>query len=165
MPLRPTLRIRVTTSIGDFMVSDHRRCDDALARAAQAGATGDWSAASAAFEAFHGAITRHIAAEEDVLFPAFERATGRSSIGGPTEIMRVEHEQLRELFDWMRDVLASREAALYRELHEALFALLLQHNVKEERMMYPMLDRALAGQTDELVRRCRELGLAVGCSD
>lgn len=159
MRLRPALRIRVTTSISDFMVSDHRRCDDALARAAQAGATGDWSAARAAFEAFHAAITRHIAAEEEVLFPAFERATGRSSLGGPTEIMRVEHEQLRELFDWMTRVLASREADLHRELHEALFALLLQHNVKEERMMYPMLDRALAEQAGELVGRCRELGV------
>ena len=159
MPLRPILWVRVTTSISDFMVSDHRRCDDALARAAQAGTAGDWSAASAAFETFHAAITRHIAAEEHVLFPAFERATGRSSLGGPTEIMRVEHEQLRELFDWMTRVLASREADLYRELHEALFALLLQHNVKEERMMYPMLDRALAEQAGELVGRCRELGV------
>ena len=141
------------------MVSDHRRCDDALARAAQAGTAGDWGAAGAAFETFRAAITRHIAAEEDVLFPAFERATGRSSLGGPTEIMRVEHEQLRELFDWMARVLASREADLYRQLHEALFALLLQHNVKEERMMYPMLDRALGEQADELVRRCRELGV------
>lgn len=150
------------TRISEFMMSDHRRCDDALARAAQVAATDDWSAASAAFEAFHAAITRHIAAEEELLFPAFEKATGRSSLGGPTEIMRVEHEQLREVFDWMARVLASREVDLYRELHEALFALLLQHNVKEERMMYPMLDRALGEQADELVGRCCELGLTVG---
>jgi hemerythrin-like domain-containing protein len=157
--LRPTPRIPVTTSISDFMVSDHRRCDDALARAAQAAAGDDWSAACAAFEAFHAAITRHIAAEEELLFPAFESATGRSALGGPTEIMRVEHEQLRDVFDWMTRALASREADLCRELHEALFALLLQHNVKEERMLYPMLDRALAKQAGELVGRCRELGV------
>jgi iron-sulfur cluster repair protein YtfE (RIC family) len=59
----------------------------------------------------------------------------------------------------MTRVLASREVDLYRELHEALFALLLQHNVKEERMLYPMLDRALGERADELVGRCRERGL------
>lgn len=144
------------------MTSDHRRCDDALALAAQAAAADDWSAAGAAFEAFHAAITRHIAAEEELLFPAFESATGRSALGGPTEIMREEHEQLRELFAWMARVLASRETDRYRELHEALLSLLLQHNVKEERMMYPMLDRALGERADELVGRCRERGLTAG---
>lgn len=145
--------------IAHFMAIDHCRCDDAFALAEAAGAADGIGAAEAAFEIFYAAITRHIAAEEELLFPAFEAATGRSPLGGPTEIMRIEHEQLREVLEQMRGALASAEASRYRALYERLFTLMLQHNIKEERMMYPMLDRALGEQADALIAGCRARGL------
>lgn len=141
------------TTIGDFMMSDHRRCDEMLERAVEAGAAGDCDAAATAFETFHAAITRHIAWEEDLLFPPFEAATGMSG-AGPTQTMRVEHVQMRELFDQMKSALASRDVSRYRELCETLVGLLQQHNMKEEQMMYPMLDEVLGERAGELIDQC-----------
>jgi iron-sulfur cluster repair protein YtfE (RIC family) len=145
--------------IGNFMTADHRQCDEALAGAEEAVHGGDWGAASAAFQTFHAAMLRHIAMEDDVLFPAFEDATGMSH-GGPTETMRVEHEQMRTVFDEMKGALAKRDANQYLGLCETLLVLMQQHNLKEEQMMYPMLDQALGEQAGELIGRCNALETA-----
>lgn len=140
-------------SIADYMAREHRQCDEAFARAEDAVAAGDWTAAQAAFEAFHGAMERHLALEEDKLFPAFEEATGMSG-AGPTQTMRIEHEQMRRLFEEMKQAAAARERAQYLGLSETLLLLMQQHNIKEESMMYPMLDEALGARAKELIAAC-----------
>lgn len=144
------------TRIGEFMAADHRHCDDAFARAEEAAAGGDWSAAGAAFETFLAAMARHLAMEEQLLFPAFEEATGMSG-SGPTEIMRTEHSQMRALFDQMKNAVASRDGNQVLGLCETLLVLMQQHNIKEEAMMYPMLDQALGAHAGELIGRCNAL--------
>lgn len=141
------------TSIGEYMAKEHRQCDEAFARAEDAASSGDWAAAQAAFGAFHGAMQRHLALEEDKLFPAFEEATGMSG-AGPTQMMRVEHEQMRGLFDEMKQAAAARDSARYLGLSETLLVLMQQHNIKEESMMYPMIEQALGARAGELVAAC-----------
>ena len=141
------------TSIGEYMAKEHRQCDEAFARAEDAASSGDWAAAQAAFGAFHGAMQRHLALEEDKLFPAFEEATGMSG-AGPTQMMRVEHEQMRGLFDEMKQAAAARDSARYLGLSETLLVLMQQHNIKEESMMYPMIEQALGVRAGELVPAC-----------
>ncbi len=141
------------TIIGNFMTADHRHCDEVLARAEEAAHGGDLDTAAKAFETFHAAMLRHIAMEDDVLFPAFEQVTGMSQ-GGPTETMRVEHVQMQAVFDEMKAALAKRDANQYLGLCETLLVLMQQHNLKEEGMMYPMLDQALGEQAGELIGRC-----------
>ncbi len=141
------------TNVGEYMSHDHRQCDEAFARAEDAVTTGDWGAAQAAFEAFHGAMERHFALEEQKLFPAFEETTGMSE-GGPTQTMRVEHEQMRGLFEEMKQAVAARDSAKYLGLSETLLLLMQQHNIKEESMMYPMLEQALGARAGELIPAC-----------
>jgi iron-sulfur cluster repair protein YtfE (RIC family) len=141
------------SKVGEYMSQEHRQCDEAFARAEDAVSAGDWSAAQAAFEAFHGAMERHFALEEDKLFPAFEEATGMSG-GGPTQTMRAEHEQMRGLFEELKQAAAARDSAKYLGLSETLLVLMQQHNIKEESMMYPMLEEALGARAGELIPAC-----------
>ena len=140
-------------SVVDYMSRDHRQCDEAFARVEDAVGSGDWAAAHAAFEAFHGAMERHLALEEDALFPAFEEATGMSG-AGPTQVMRIEHEQMRRLLEQMKQAALARDSAQYLGLSETLLVLMQQHNIKEEGMMYPMLDQALGARAGDLLPAC-----------
>ena len=137
-------------TISDYMLADHRRCDDLFAAAEAAAANNDPAAAQAEFAAFHQGMRHHLGMEETILFPAFEQATGSNM--GPTRIMRMEHEQMRELFAQMQAALDARDTSTYAGLAETLLILMQQHNMKEELMLYPMADRALQ-ERDSLIRQ------------
>jgi len=121
----------------------HRLCDDLFVAAEEAVQRGDWAAAAPAYAKFDGQMQAHFEAEEAVLFPAFEDATGMS--GGPTEMMRYEHEQMRALLAQMQEACAARDADAYGGAAETLLMLMQQHNMKEENILYPMCDQALGG--------------------
>ena len=141
-------------TIQHFMASDHRRCDDIFVAVEQALHAQAWERASAALASFRSAMLQHFEAEETLLFPAFEEQTGMTQ--GPTQVMRSEHEQLRELLDAARDALAAQDAEAYSGEAETLLIMMQQHNMKEENMLYPMCDQRLAGQTDDLLARMQD---------
>ncbi len=138
-------------TILDFLGSDHRACDDLFAAAEEAVASKNWNGARSLFSQFHQAMDRHFAMEEEVLFPAFEARTGNTM--GPTQVMRAEHEQMRALMHDMKTAVTAGNDVEYLGLSETLNMLMQQHNLKEENMLYPMSDRALAGESDELIHR------------
>lgn len=137
------------STILEFLGSDHRFCDDLFASAETAVAQGQWETARSLFERFLAAVTHHLAMEETVLFPAFEARTG--SGGGPTQVMRMEHEQMRALFQDMARAIAETSRDSYLGLSETLNMLMQQHNLKEENVLYPMADQMLAGERDGLI--------------
>jgi hemerythrin-like domain-containing protein len=65
--------------------------------------------------------------------------------------MRSEHVEIRETLQGMTDALASRNADVYLGLAETLLMLLRQHNTKEEQILYPMADQALADNAGVMV--------------
>jgi hemerythrin-like domain-containing protein len=141
-------------NIRDFMAGDHRRCDEIFADVEQAVAAGAWSQASTAFEQFQTAVLQHFAAEEALLFPAFEEKTGMYM--GPTQVMRGEHVQMRELLDAARDAVAAKDADEYSGNAETLLIMMQQHNMKEENVLYPMCDQHLIDQVDALLPQLQE---------
>jgi len=138
------------STILDFLGSDHRACDDLFASAESAVAKKDWNSARSLFGQFQTAMARHLAMEEDVLFPAFESQTGMTS--GPTQVMRMEHTQMRDLLQEMEKAVAASNQAGFLGLSETLNMLMQQHNLKEENMLYPMSDRVLGGVRDRVIR-------------
>lgn len=146
------------SNISDFMARDHKQCDEGFARVEEAAGAADWAAAEAAFELYHRAMERHLAMEEEVLFPAFEDETGMS--GGPTDMMRIEHEQMRALLADMSAAVAAHDASQYLGLSDTLLVLMQQHNMKEEGMLYPMMDQVLDPRASELIGRCNALETA-----
>jgi hemerythrin-like domain-containing protein len=137
------------TAIVEFLGGDHRACDDLFASAENAVAQKNWDSARSLFEHFESAMAHHFAMEEEVLFPAFEARTGMSK--GPTQVMRSEHEQMRGLIQDMARAVAGSNQDGYLGLSETLNMLMQQHNVKEENMLYPMSDQALATDLDQLI--------------
>ncbi len=144
-------------SINDYMMKDHATCDATFERAADAASNANWPVLQSEAEAFLAHIAQHIKLEEELLFPAFEEGTGMSA-GGPTETMRSEHSLMQPLFAQMRAAAAAKDAASYLDASQALHDILKQHNMKEEQMMYPMLDQALGAQAAAaMVGECRKV--------
>jgi hemerythrin-like domain-containing protein len=139
------------TSLSQFLSNEHNHCDDLFAEAENAVADKNWPIAQSGFQLFVDAMQRHFRHEEDVLFPAFEAQTGMS--GGPTYVMREEHRQMNGVFAAMQDALAQQDRNGYLGLSETLLMLMRQHNVKEENILYPMADQALAGEREALLGR------------
>ncbi|RDE24559.1 hemerythrin domain-containing protein [Motiliproteus coralliicola] len=129
------------TSISEFMTSDHRRCDEFFNQAEEAVSQGKWDEAQQGWSEFQQAIEHHFSMEEQVLFPAFEQATG--STAGPTSVMRMEHDQMRQLFAQVGQALGAKDADTLLGASETLMILMQQHNMKEEQILYPMSMRAL----------------------
>lgn len=130
-------------SISRYMSDDHRQCDQLFVVAERHVAEQRWGDAGAAFAAFQQALVRHFAMEEDVLFPAFETAAGTAM--GPTQVMRMEHLQMRELLTQLQHAAAARHGDEFLGAAETLLILMQQHNMKEEQILYPMTERTLAG--------------------
>lgn len=137
------------TTIRTFMTDDHRRCDDLFAEAEQAIAKKNLPAAKAAFAHFRNAILAHFDCEEKTLFPTFEAKTGMRM--GPTQVMRMEHGQMRELMDAAAGALQAGNTDDFFGQTETLLIMMQQHNMKEENILYPMCDQHLAAETPELL--------------
>jgi len=123
----------------------HKHCDELFAQAEDACAGGDWAEGEKAFELLLDQLETHFTSEEELLFPAFETATGMTS--GPTEVMRGEHRQMRDLLGQMKGALASKDRDAFGGAADTLLILMQQHNMKEENILYPMCDNAL-GSSD-----------------
>ncbi len=129
------------TTIRSLMTDDHRHCDDLFAETERAIADQDPARAQAAFGGFRTAMLAHFDAEEKTLFPTFEAKTGMRM--GPTQVMRMEHEQMRSLLDAAVDLLESGKTEDYLGQAESLLIMMQQHNMKEENILYPMCDQHL----------------------
>lgn len=132
-PRRPPERV-VAAGLVPFFTDDHRACDAVWA---EVEAAEDEAGARAAFQRFDVVLRRHLAMEEEVMFPAFEEASGM--MGGPTQMMRIEHEQMRAILNEM--AAADRRGLL--DHGDTLLMLIQQHNAKEEGMLYPMAAEVL----------------------
>ena len=136
------------TNLTEPLRHHHKHCDDLFAAAEAAVAAHDWTTAGQLVPEFIAEMETHFRSEEETLFPAFETVTGMTM--GPTRMMRVEHAQMRELFEQMRGAVATGDADTFAGAAETLLILMQQHNMKEENILYPMCDRGLAPQADEL---------------
>lgn len=147
-------------TIADFLCADHRACDDLFAFAEEAVAKNNWSNENgnrtrALFDQFQAAITHHLTMEETVFFPAFEARTGNRM--GPTQVMRMEHEQMRTLLADMAQATGAGDASTYLGLSETFNMLIQQHNLKEENMLYPMADQMLGSEREAVIRAMESL--------
>lgn len=127
----------------EFFTLDHRHIDDTWAEVESAAQSGDVEVEKEKWRIFQGEMLRHLRMEEEVMFPAFEQASGMTE-SGPTFVMRSEHEQMRGLIEQMG---AAADADDYDELvdlGDTLLMLIQQHNQKEEQMLYPMAEQVLA---------------------
>ena len=134
-------------NISDYMKPEHRACDNLFAEAEGAVINGNFAAAETFFTQFSDETLRHFHKEESVLFPTFEEVTGMRE--GPTQMMRQEHEQMRELISRLGKAVESKDKDTYIAVAEPLMILMQQHNMKEEQMLYAMCDRSIPDESKE----------------
>jgi len=151
------ITINIEAGLAGFFTQDHRDCDSRWAELEGLLDSGNSDAARQAWQEFDDSMRRHFAMEEDILFPAFDARSGmggfpafdaRSGMGGggPTAMMRMEHQQMRGLLDQIGAAMSSGDTEEALDLGDTLLMVIQQHNVKEEGMLYPMAQNMLAGE-------------------
>ncbi len=116
-------------------------------------AKGDLEEAKAIYAVFAYGLRRHIRFEEEILFPEFETRAGFSPEVGPTSVMRDEHREILHCLDRIEAGIGDLAASVDSSRH-SLHAVLGNHNLKEENIVYPLTDQALtAAERDALVAR------------
>jgi len=138
-------------SIAAYLTEEHRACDELLAAYEEEVTRGDWLTIASSWQALVFALLAHFATEEEHLFPAFEEKTGLAA--GPTRVMRMEHDQMRELFTAGNEALAQRDAETLTSLLETLLIMNQQHNLKEENVLYPLCDQVLGPEFANCLER------------
>ena len=146
---RPEAPLLALRGVSDALGWDHDRLDALEVAAMEAWGAGETRAAARLHLRFVFGLLRHIRFEESVLFPEFERVSGMPD-HGPTEVMRVEHRAIEALLEDLRKAVASGVPPA-EPTRADLRALLHEHNVKEENVLYPMLDRALDPRESDAV--------------
>lgn len=133
----------------EYMRDDHRACDEIYSESENAAAAKDLDTAKTKFIEFYNKTLHHFDMEEKELFITFEKRTGM--MGGPTQMMRYEHEQLRGLLNDMKKALEEDRVNDFFGIGESMMIMLQQHNMKEEQILYPMIDRALGGDAAVMI--------------
>jgi len=136
-------------AISRFMTGEHRRCDDTFSALEKMVIEKKSEGLAEAFDAFKKDFLGHFTMEEGVMFPQIEERTGM--IGGPTHIMRMEHEQMRHVISQMEGDIASGNFDHFLGLSETFMILVQQHNMKEEQILYSMADQILGDVETKVV--------------
>ncbi|MEO8797588.1 MAG: hemerythrin domain-containing protein [Polyangiaceae bacterium] len=140
-------------SVTKFLQADHDRLDAILVLVQRLAEEGSFPEAQASFGEFACGLDWHINVEEQLVFPFFEAKTGMTR--GPTTVMRAEHKEIREGIQGVSAALSACEAVPSHDAISKLNVILTAHNMKEEKMLYPMTDRAIDTfeAQERLVRR------------
>ena len=136
------------SSIKEYLTNDHRRCDDVFAQMEEK-AHNSLQEAKELTQEFVADMERHFQMEERVMFLEFEAKTGMTM--GPTEMMRQEHAQMRNLMKQLLEAIDNGDKDKFFGLSETLMILLQQHNMKEEQMLYTMAQQHLSAEADRIV--------------
>ena len=140
--------MREQKTITEFFEKDHDQLDE-LFKTFQKLKRSDFPKAKEAFEEFKFGLQRHIVWEEDLLFPLWEKKTGRSE-EGPTVVMRGEHRQIKQQLEAIHGKVAEQNPNSDKE-EQALLDILGSHNRKEERALYPAIDQVAGAEERETV--------------
>ena len=136
-------------NISSFLTSDHRACDEEFANLENAVALDNWEDSQVKLNKFITDLLHHFDMEEKVMFPKFEEVTGMTQ--GPTMIMRMEHDQMRQLLKDLQEDLEKKDRNHFFGVSESLMMLMQQHNMKEEQMLYSMADMRLGSHVEKVI--------------
>lgn len=132
-------------TVGQQLEHDHHRIDEGFATFARS-----LSAVvidRAAFDDAANALRHHIYVEESLHFPVM-RASG---LLGPVLVMLREHGEIWDLLDDIAAAIDHDDDPTVGNLWPELVAVLSQHNMKEERILYPAGDEKLSVADADLI--------------
>lgn len=141
------------SEVSIYMTGKHKDIDNKFINTEKAVAQNNWIDAKKLWKEFINELDLHMKAEEDILFPEFEQETGMTN--GPTMILRLEHKQIYNLTDKLRQAIEDHNARDYQNFFKLLAKLMQQHNIREEQIIYPLSAQTLpdTGMTIERIER------------
>ncbi len=137
-------------TIKEFMSNNHKECDELLAILESAVESADWKKAHKLNEEFKNETLKHFDMEENYLFPMFDEKAPSGGCG-PTQVMKMEHEQARTVFPKLEESIKEKDSDRFFGLSESLMILIQQHNSKEEQMLYTMIQNIFNGENDTII--------------
>ncbi len=140
-------------TISSMFDEDHERLD-ALFKSFQTLKRTDFLKAKRAFLEFQAGLQRHVAWEEEVMFPLWEKKSGMTG-GGPTIVMRNEHREIGDCLESLARKIQAQNPETDRE-EETLLDLLDRHNMSEEEVLYPEMDHLISAEERETAFRAME---------
>src|SRR5438477_6163713 len=139
--------------ITEALVWDHSRLDGLEVAAFEARARGALFTARPLFADFAHGLRRHIDFEEQILFPEFETRWQFPEENGPTAVMRAEHRVILAILLIMEREIDDPLAPIELSRIE-LRRIQRDHDLQEEQILYPALDRMLdEDESDRMVAR------------
>ena len=132
-----------TQDVLNFYGHDHDELDDFLKKF-QSLKLKEYAQARAFFRKFKFGLQRHILWEEEILFPLFESKTGMTD-SGPTAVMRQEHILIKAALEALHLKVQKNDPDSNKE-ELTLVDLLTSHNYKEEKILYPAIDKLTTAQ-------------------
>jgi iron-sulfur cluster repair protein YtfE (RIC family) len=142
-----------TFVVGETFEHDHHVIDEQFAQFKRGLVEGEWLE-----EPFNGAsegLRHHIYVEEESLFP-FLRVGG---LVAPAMVMLREHGEIWQALDSVdSEIRGGRDASRALAGIATLESALEQHNMKEERILYPASGQVLSAANTEAVRVAFESG-------
>jgi len=124
-------------TINEHYTQDHERLDELFHQFRKVKSS-DQALAKNNFTQFKSGLEQHMVWEEEILFPSFETKFGQ--MGGPTAVMRWEHQEIRKYLGAISEKLAQEDWQTEAE-ELGLTSVLCPHNHKEESILYPMIDQ------------------------
>lgn len=140
----------MTNTIKHVMTLNHNYCDELFIKLDSLIMEHKWKQALNQSSLYIDNILEHFKHEEEVLFPAFEAAT--ENINGPCSVMKKEHQQIRDLLEEIKQAIMNRNFKRYSGLAEISNILIHQHNLKEENILYPLIDNTCTDIRNKLLQ-------------
>lgn len=113
----------------------------------------DWRTARQAFQEMATHMKRHMAIEDEVLYPAYEASTDAPQ--GPTTALREEHRQLQRLVLDMARLLQTSDSEQVLDGLQHLERQMLKHHEKEEDIFLPMASHILSEKREEIIAKIK----------
>lgn len=135
------------SDLGRFLLADHHRVDR-IVREFPLLKQLVLHRAQTAFTHSKHALLRHLAWEEETLFPMLEEKRQRSD-AEVTIAIRQEHTQMRKTLERIEQALHAGELSALDTAERELSDLLARHNQREEQALYPLINQNLSAQERE----------------
>jgi len=120
----------------NWLIHEHSLYENLLAQCTEAVEIEDWKTVDLLFKRMVTHLKRHMALEEEVLYPAYEAAAHAPQ--GPTGALRQEHDHIVRLIMDMARIIKTRDSDYVLESLTHLEKQMIKHHEKEEDLFLPM---------------------------
>ncbi|MFQ5643039.1 MAG: hemerythrin domain-containing protein [Thiogranum sp.] len=145
-------------STNNWLAHEHSMYESLLSRCVEAVEIEDWKTVDKLFRRMITHLKRHMALEEEVLYPAYEAEAHAPQ--GPTGALREEHDHIVRLVTDMVRVITTRDSDYVTECLVQLEKQMIKHHEKEEDIFLPMASHILEEKREVISRQLAEFDVS-----